>query len=65
MPTALVTGATGFVGSHLVDLLLERGWDVSITVRRSSNLRWLDGKRVERVEGDLRRPVTLPRCDVG
>ena len=64
MPTALVTGATGFVGSHLVDLLLERGWDVSITVRRSSNLRWLEGKRVERVEGDLRRPVTLPKCDV-
>lgn len=64
MPTALVTGATGFVGSHLVDLLLDRGWRVAVTVRRTSRLRWLDGKAVERVEADLRGPVQLPACDV-
>lgn len=59
---ALVTGATGFVGSHLVDHLLGRGWRVSATVRSTSNLRWLP-PRVERIEADLRKPVTLPEAD--
>ncbi len=64
MASALVTGATGFVGSHLVDLLLERGYRVTVTVRRTSRLRWLEGKPVERVEADLEAPVALPPCDV-
>jgi nucleoside-diphosphate-sugar epimerase len=61
MPAALVTGATGFVGSHLVDVLLEKGWRVAALVRSSSNLRWLEGKPVERID-----PGTspLPDCDV-
>lgn len=59
MPTALLTGATGFVGSHLADLLLERGWRVRCTVRRTSSLRWLEGKDVERVEADLRTGESL------
>lgn len=49
----LVTGATGFVGSHVVDVLLERGLDVSFIARSSSNMRWLDGKNVRRVDGSL------------
>jgi dihydroflavonol-4-reductase len=64
MPRALVTGATGFVGSHLVDLLLERGWSVAATLRRSSRSRWLDGKPVDRIEVDVARPFALPACDV-
>lgn len=52
--TILITGATGFVGSHLADRLLEQGARVRVIVRTTSNLRWLEGKPVERVVTDLR-----------
>jgi dihydroflavonol-4-reductase len=38
MPTTLVTGATGFVGSHVARALVARGDDVRVTVRPTSNL---------------------------
>lgn len=44
---AVVTGANGFVGSHLVDNLLDKGWKVRCIVRKSSNLKWLDQKNIE------------------
>lgn len=44
---AVVTGANGFVGSHLVDNLLAKGFKVRCIVRKSSNLKWLEGKNVE------------------
>ncbi len=43
---SVVTGANGFVGSHLVDYLLGKGDEVHCLVRKSSNLRWLEGKNV-------------------
>lgn len=46
-PKAAVTGANGFVGSHLVDGLLGRGYEVRCLVRKTSNLRWLSGLNVE------------------
>ena len=44
---AVVTGANGFVGSHLVDLLLEKSFSVRCIVRESSNLKWLEGKNIQ------------------
>lgn len=44
---SFVTGANGFVGSHLVDYLLEQGNEVHAIVRPTSNLQWLDGKDVK------------------
>lgn len=44
---AVVTGANGFVGSHLVDYLLTKNFEVRCIVRESSNLQWLEGKNVK------------------
>lgn len=43
---ALITGASGFVGSHLADALIIRGYEVFCMVRKTSSLRWLNGKKI-------------------
>jgi dihydroflavonol-4-reductase len=47
-------GATGFVGSHVTRKLVERGDDVRVYVRKSSNTVAIDDLDVERCHGDLR-----------
>lgn len=53
MPTVLVTGATGLIGSHVTRLLVERGDDVRITVRDRSRLDNVADLDVQRVTCDV------------
>ncbi len=65
---AFVTGATGFVGSHVARVLAERGADLRLLVRSSSDLRNIEDLKAERVTGDLRDAASLKKavsgCDV-
>jgi dihydroflavonol-4-reductase len=65
---AFVTGATGFVGSHVARVLAEHGADLRLLVRPSSDLRNIQDLNAERVTGDLRDAASLKKgitgCDV-
>jgi dihydroflavonol-4-reductase len=60
--TALVTGANGFVGCHLVRALCARGTQVRAFVRDGADLRALDGVDCERAYGDLRDFASIERA---
>ena len=62
MDTALVTGASGFLGWHVARLLRERGYPVRALVRPTSRVADLD---VETVTGDLRDPSSLEPAVAG
>lgn len=55
----LVTGATGFVGSHVARELAAQGATLRLLVRKTSNLANLEGLNAETVTGDLMEPESL------
>ena len=60
----LVTGATGLVGSHVVEQAAQRGWRVRALVRPSADVNFLSRLNVELVHGDLDQPDSLKSaCD--
>ncbi|HWB43620.1 MAG TPA: NAD-dependent epimerase/dehydratase family protein [Gemmatimonadales bacterium] len=62
---ALVTGATGFVGSHLVEALRRRGDQVTALVRSPAKAAALEPLDVRLVAGDLDDPASLARAVEG
>ena len=60
-----LTGATGFLGSHVARVLAEHGADLRLLVRSSSNLKNLEGLKAETAIGDLRDPASLEKAMSG
>lgn len=65
MPLALVTGATGLVGSHLVERLTSDGWQVRALVRDLARAAWLAPLGAELHAGDVLDPASLTRAAAG
>ena len=59
MTTALVTGATGFIGRYLVSDLLSKGWTCRLLVRPTSDVSGLPQAGVEIAQGDITLPASL------
>ena len=62
---AFVTGATGFLGSHVARVLAEQGAKLRLLVRPTSDLRNIADLNAERVEGDLRDPASIEKALAG
>ncbi len=62
---AFVTGATGFVGSHVARVLVDQGAELRLLVRPSSRTENIDSIRADRVVGDLRDADSLRRAMAG
>lgn len=63
--SVLVTGASGFLGSHMVDLLIEDGVTVKALARPGEDVSRLDEQGVEICWGDLKDRVSLRRAAQG
>jgi nucleoside-diphosphate-sugar epimerase len=56
---ALVTGATGFIGSHLCEELVRRGYEVTCLSRNTSDLKWIENLDIRLAKGDCTLPESL------
>jgi dihydroflavonol-4-reductase len=59
---AFVTGATGFLGSHVARVLAEQGAELRLLVRPTSDLRNIDELNADRVVGDLRDADSIAKA---
>jgi len=62
---AFVTGATGFVGSHVARALAGQGADLRLLVRANSNPKNIQDLKADLVTGDLREPASLEKAIAG
>ena len=59
---ALVTGGTGFIGSHIVENLISKNINVKVLVRNSSNTARVKNREIEFVYGDSLDGPSLKKC---
>jgi dihydroflavonol-4-reductase len=62
---AFLTGATGFVGSHVARALADNGADLRLLVRSNSNLKNIQDLKADLFTGDLRDPASLEKGIAG
>lgn len=55
----LVTGAAGFVGSHLVELLCQKRFEVVCLLKVGEDAKWIEGQKVQILYGDVTDPHSL------
>lgn len=58
----LITGATGFIGSHLTEELHKKRYQIRCLVRKASNLEWIKHLPIEYVESDYFNPESLKQA---
>src|SRR3954452_16781771 len=58
----LVTGATGFLGGHLAEAVVKRGWPVATLARPSSGTTFLESLGITIHRGDLTDPKAVARA---
>ena len=65
MPRVLVTGATGFLGSHIAEVLVQHGFTVRCTMRSSSSSKWLEHLAIEKINVDFNDQASLQKACQG
>lgn len=61
-PRILVTGATGTIGSYVIDQLLEKGADFTALARNETKARTLNEKGIKTVIGDFQDPLSIEKA---
>ncbi|MBS1977305.1 MAG: NAD(P)-dependent oxidoreductase [Bacteroidetes bacterium] len=59
MKRVLITGASGFIGSHLIDQALKLGWETIAVLRKTSSREWIPSENVHVELLDLEDPAAL------
>ncbi|MFW6131812.1 MAG: NAD-dependent epimerase/dehydratase family protein [Candidatus Aminicenantaceae bacterium] len=57
---AFITGGTGFIGSHLIETLLNEGFEIYALARDFNKLKWIKGLDIKLLKGDLFNIPELP-----
>jgi nucleoside-diphosphate-sugar epimerase len=65
MKEILVTGANGFIGSHICEALLDKNYSVRALVRKTSDISNIENLKLKRIYGDLTDPASLKEAVSG